>query len=394
MDPVRNPFAPGAGSPPPQLAGRQELLRQAETALLRVSQRRHAQSLILTGLRGVGKTVLLNRIHTFAAEQHYDAVLIEAHEEKSLPELIVPTLRSILFRLDQMGGVNEKVKRAFRVFRSFLGTVKFKSGGFELTLDVDPELGSADSGDLETDLPVLITAVAEAAGARGRSVALLVDELQYFSETELSGLIMGMHRVSQLQLPMILLGAGLPQIAGIAGKSKSYAERLFEFAALGPLSEQDAMTAIEEPITRENEKIHPDATRAIVDASQGYPYFLQEWAYECWNTADKSPITLKDVQVATQKVIHKLDNSFFRVRLDRLTPSEKRYLRAMAERGPGPHRSGDVAETLGVKVSSVAPTRSSLIRKGMVYSPSHGDTAFTVPMFDEFLKRQMPVFER
>lgn len=191
-----------------------------------------------------------------------------------------------------------------------------------------------------------------------------------------------------------MIGAGLPQVAGQTGRSKSYAERLFNFIPIGPLGDADATTAIEEPIVRSEEQIKPEAVKEIIRQSRGYPYFLQEWAYECWNQADKSPITLQHVKQSTPKVVGKLDGSFFRVRFDRLTPSEKRYLRAMAELGPGPHRSGDIAEILQVKVSSVAPLRNNLIRKGMIFSPSHGDTAFTVPLFDRYMKRQMPEIDR
>jgi hypothetical protein len=247
-----------------------------------------------------------------------------------------------------------------------------------------------DSGDIENDLPDLLVAIAEAAAARRTAVALLIDELQYIGETELSALIMGIHRIAQRELPFVLIGAGLPQLVGNAGRSKSYAERLFDFPQIGPLSAKDAQVALVEPIAREGEKIAKQAIALIVEATLGYPYFLQEWGYHCWNAADRSPISRRHVEKATPVILANLDASFFRVRFDRLTPSEKRYLRAMAELGPGPHRSGDIAETLAAQVRSVAPLRSGLIRKGMIYSPAHGDTAFTVPLFDQFLRRQMP----
>lgn len=276
MDPVRNPFAPGAGSPPPELAGRQHVLDLAQTALLRVAQGRHAQSVVLTGLRGVGKTVLLNRIQLIAEDNHYHALHIEAHEDKRIGELLAPPLRAILFRLDQLGGVNERVKRALRVFRSFISSIKLKHGDTELFLDIEPERGTADSGDIEADLPELIAAVGDAAKARDKPVAILIDELQYLAEVELSALIMGAHRVSQRQTPLIVVGAGLPQVAGITGRSKSYAERLFNFVPLGPLADEDANTAIREPIVRSGERIDPDAVDEVIRQSQGYPYFLQD----------------------------------------------------------------------------------------------------------------------
>ena len=390
MDPVRNPFAPGAGTPPPELAGRKAILDQAETTLLRVQQGRPSKSFLLIGLRGVGKTVLLVRILQLAEKAGYKALMVEAHEEKSLPELLLPPLRQILLGLDQLGSLNEKVKRGLRVLRSFASAIKVKYGEVEIGLDIDPERGVGDSGDIENDLPDLLVAIAEAAAARRTAVALLVDELQYIGETELSALIMGIHRIAQRELPFVLIGAGLPQLVGNTGRSKSYAERLFDFPQIGPLSVKDAQVALVEPIAREGEKIAKQAVSLIVEATLGYPYFLQEWGYHCWNVADRSPISRRHVEKATPVIRANLDASFFRVRFDRLTPSEKRYLRGMAELGPGPHRSGDIAETLGAQVRSVAPLRSGLIRKGMIYSPAHGDTAFTVPLFDQFLRRQIP----
>jgi len=391
MDPVRNPFAPGAGTPPPELAGRGAILERVEVTLGRVKQGRAAKSVLLIGLRGVGKTVLLNRIHTMAEDAGYKSVFKEAHEDKPLPALLVPALRQLLLSLDQVGKLSEKVKRGLRVLKSFASSLKVKYGELEVNLDIDPERGIGDSGDIEIDLPDLLVAVAEAGLARKKPIALIIDELQYLNEVELSALIMGMHKIAQRQLPMVLFGAGLPQLVGNTGKSKSYAERLFDFPDVGPLKKQDAEIAITEPITREGERIAKNAVDRIISATQGYPYFLQEWGYQCWNSAESSPILIKDIDRATPIILKKLDESFFRVRLDRLAPAEKKYLRAMAELGPGPHRSGDIADVLKVKVQSVAPVRSALIKKGMIYSPQHGDTAFTVPLFDAFMRRQMPL---
>jgi hypothetical protein len=391
MDPVRNPFAPGAGTPPPELAGRGAILERVDITLGRVKQGRSAKSVLLIGLRGVGKTVLLNRIHTMAEDAGYKSVFKEAHEDKPLPALLVPALRQLLLSLDQVGKLSEKVKRGLRVLKSFASSLKVKYGELEVNLDIDPERGIGDSGDIEIDLPDLLVAVAEAGLARKKPIALIIDELQYLNEVELSALIMGMHKIAQRQLPMVLFGAGLPQLVGNTGKSKSYAERLFDFPDVGPLKKQDAELAIVEPITREGERIAKNAVERIIAATRGYPYFLQEWGYQCWNSADSSPILIKDIDRATPIILKKLDESFFRVRLDRLAPAEKKYLRAMAELGPGPHRSGDIADVLKVKVQSVAPVRNALIKKGMIYSPQHGDTAFTVPLFDAFMRRQMPL---
>jgi hypothetical protein len=390
MDPVRNPFAPGAGNQPPELAGRQSILDRAEHTLARAEAGRHAKSFMLIGLRGVGKTVLLNRILTMAQDRKFRAVLVEAHEDKALPDLLLPSLRQILLGLDQIGRLNETVKRGLRVLKSFATSIKVKYGDVEIGLGIEPERGVGDSGDLESDLPEVLLAVGEAAKARATVVVLLIDELQYLEENELSAFIMGMHKISQRRLPLVLVGAGLPQLVGNMGRSKSYAERLFEFPTVGALSRNDAAVAIIEPVRNEGERIDQAAVALITEASQGYPYFIQAWGYAAWNEAAKSPIARRDVESCEPEVLRSLDESFFRVRFDRLTPGEKRYLRAMAELGAGPHRSGDIADVLNVKVQSVAPTRSSLIRKGMIYSPAHGDTAFTVPLFDQFLRRQMP----
>jgi hypothetical protein len=243
---------------------------------------------------------------------------------------------------------------------------------------------------LTSDLPNLFRAVAEAAEERQCAVALLMDELQYFNTKELGALIMAMHQMQQGQLPLVLIAAGLPILPGLAGESKSYAERLFSFPQIGALSESDATRALSDPTQSAGVKFEADALREIVRLTNGYPYFLQEWGYQSWNRATASPITLRVVRDATATVIQRLDQNFFRVRFDRLTPSEKRYLRAMAGLGPGPQRSNDIAEALGVKLASVGPARAKLIKKGMIYSPAHGDLAFTVPLFDEFMRRAMP----
>ena len=390
MDAVRNPFAPGAGNPPPELAGRQAILDKAAIVLERTVQQRHAKSFMLVGLRGVGKTVLLNRIGQMAGERKLKWHLIESPEDKPLPDLLVPALRRIMLSLGNVAAVGDAVRRGLRVLGSFAKSLKVKYEGLEVGVDV--EKGVADSGDLDSDLADLFVAVGEAAKAMRSGIVLLIDELQYVSEAELSSLIMAIHRTSQRQLPVVLIAAGLPQLVGNMGRSKSYAERLFDFPVVGPLDRPDAITAIVEPIAREHESIAKRAVGELIDKAAGYPFFIQVWGYHCWNEASKSPITLADVKRAEPNVIRDLDESFFRVRFDRLSPSEKRYLRAMAELGQGPHRSGEVADKLGVKVQSVAPTRSSLIHKGMIYSPQHGDTAFTVPLFDAFLKRQIPTF--
>jgi len=393
MDPIRNPFSPGAGSPPPELVGRDPILEQARVLLGRVKGGRSEKSMLLTGLRGVGKTVLLNQIDAIAKDQGYRTITIEAQEDKAMGPLIAPYLRTLLYELDRMAGVGVKVKRGLRVLGSFLGALKVTYNDFTVSVDVEPEEGSADSGDLAIDLPNLFVAVAEAAQERGSAVAVLIDEIQYFGSKELGALIMAMHRVQQLSLPLVLIGAGLPILPGLAGESKSYAERLFSYPDIGPLARQDSAKALREPALEAGVVIEVDALDEVFRLTKGYPYFLQEWGYQAWNMALSSPITLADVKEATGAVIPRLDQNFFRVRFDRLTPSEKNFLRAMAEIGPGPHRTSDIAEMLKVKLTSMGPVRAKLLKKGMVYSPAHGDMAFTVPLFDEFMRRAIPVFK-
>ena len=253
-----------------------------------------------------------------------------------------------------------------------------------------PEPGLADNGDLELDLQALIEAAGEAAKSAGTALAIFIDELQYVEEEQLGALITALHRAAQRRLPVVLVGAGLPQLRGRTGRAKSYAERLFDFPEIGALDEDAARAALAKPAEAEGVGFEAAGMNAILAKTHCYPYFLQEWGKHAWETALQSPITLSDVEQASATAIAALDESFFRVRFDRLTPAEKRYLRAMAELGPGPHRSGDIANELGRQVTSLGPTRSQLIAKGMVWSPSHGDTAFTVPLFDEFMQRIMP----
>lgn len=388
MDPVRNPYAPGAGTPPPELAGRSDIIKDGTIALRRVASGRPAQSLILVGLRGVGKTVLLNRLKEISDEQSFKAAIIEAHEGKTLPELLVPSLRTILFSLSAVENAKQKARRGLRALKGFLGGFRVSMG--DIDVGIDAESGLADSGDIEADLPDLIAAVGEAAKEAGKPVALFVDELQYLRPEEFSALIMSIHRINQRGLPLILVGAGLPQIHGLAGNSKSYAERLFRFPEIGALDHDDAIAAISNPAQAEGASFSQEAIERLLILTERYPYFLQQWAYEAWNASPSKEISAATVDVATKLAIQELDKSFFKVRFDRCTPSEKKYMRALADFGQGKHRSGDIAEKLNVKVTSVAPTRSALIKKGMIYSPSHGDTAFTVPLFDQYMRRVMP----
>jgi type II secretory pathway predicted ATPase ExeA len=388
MDATHNPFAPGAGTQPPELAGRDEIIRNATVALGRVSLGRPARSQLLLGLRGVGKTVLLNRIAQLADEQKFATVVLEAPEDRTLAEMLVPPLRSLLFKLSRLEKTKEVARRALAVLRAFAGMFKVSAGDVEF--GVSPETGTADSGNLEADLPEVFLAAAEAAKHADKAVALFVDEVQYLGEGDLAALIVSIHKVGQRGLPLVVFGAGLPQLAALAGEAKSYAERLFDYPDVGPLPEAAARDAIRTPLEREGVGIDDPALALIVEQTKGYPYFLQEWGAQAWNAADRSPITREDARKATSQSVAQLDRGFFRVRLDRLTPRERDYMRAMAELGAGPHRSGDIAQVLAMGVTAAGPLRNGLIKKGMIFSPQHGDTAFTVPMFDEFMRRSMP----
>jgi hypothetical protein len=383
VDAFDNPFRPGAGTPPPALVGRDRLIEEYDVAIRRAVAGRPGKSVMPIGLRGVGKTVLLNRFCEIAHERDLKVSFIEASEAGEFKRLLATCLRSVLVELDG-GSVSRAVMRALGVLKSF--TYTLPDGG-SLSLDVSPVAGRADSGVLSEDTADLLTAVGEAAKDRGSGVLIAIDEVQYLDTRELAAIISAIHRTGQLNLPVVLVGAGLPQLPGLAGDAKSYAERLFDFPQIGSLDSEDARAVLALPAGAQDVVFAEDALKEIVERTQGYPYFLQEWGYRVWNAAPNSPITLEDVRRAAPDVQRQLDENFFHVRMDRLTPAEKHYLQAMAELGPGPHRSGDIAAKLDVRVESVAPRRSVLIQKGMVYSPAHGDTAFTVPLFDEFLRR-------
>jgi AAA ATPase domain len=390
MDPVSNPYAPGAGTPPPELAGRDELRETVRVAVERVRRGLPAKSLILVGLRGVGKTVLLDRMREDAESAGIQTLRIEAPESRSLPALLAPQLRLLLLKLSRNEQAKKFARRALRALAGFAKSLKVKYQDIEVGMDLDPEAGLADNGDLEQDLQALLEAIGTAAQKAGTALVMFIDEMQYVEEDELAALIMALHRCVQRKLPIALVGAGLPQLRGRMGNAKSYAERLFEFPEIGPLPAVDARIAITKPASDLRVAIETRAVEQIVEETKGYPYFLQEWGKHTWDAASASPIKLADVRAASKTAVAALDESFFRVRFDRLTPAEKRYLRAMAELGPGPHRSGDIAACLKRDVTSLGPTRNQLISKGMIWSPNHGDTTFTVPLFDEFMRRIMP----
>lgn len=390
MNPITNPYNPGAGTPPPELAGRDELREKVRICIERLRIGNSAKSLILVGLRGVGKTVLLDRMRSDAEGTGIQTLRIEAPENKSLPAMLAPELRKSLLRISTIASAKEVSQRALRALAGFAKGLKLKFADIEVGFDYEPEPGLADNGELESDLTALLVQTGEAAKAAGTVMVMFVDELQYVKEREFAALISALHRCAHLRLPITLVGAGLPQLLALAGEAKSYSERLFEYPQVDKLNTAAALDALRKPAQQLGVDYTDKAALAIVEKTQGYPYFLQEWGKHTWDLATTSPITLDVVEAATKLTIAGLDESFFKVRLERTTPSERRYLRAMADLGPGPHRSGDIANQLQKTVSTQAPVRSSLIRKGIVWSPTHGDTAFTVPLYHEYLLRTVP----
>ena len=385
MDPVRNPFAPGAGSQPPELAGRDEVVSSADIALQRILLGRHDKSQVLLGLRGTGKTVLLNKIDRMAEHHGHLTSFVEAPEDRTLVELLYPKIHQVLRQLSIVEDAKVAAHRALRALRSFASAFTISMG--DVSIAVDPEAGIADSGNLEFDLSDLFARVGEAASAAGKAWTLLIDELQYLSEEELAALIVALHRSNQKNLPVLFFGAGLPQVAALSGEAKSYAERLFSYPPIGALDTAAAKAAIRRSVEDEQESVTEEALEVIVSQTQSYPYFLQEWGYQAWNAAAASPIGVDDVTQASAAALRRLDDGFFRVRYERLTPKERDYVIAMARLGKGPYRSSDVAEVLGEKMQSLGPRRATIIRKGMIYSPAYGDIDFTVPMFEDYLMR-------
>lgn len=385
MNPVQNPFSPGAGTRPPELAGRDDILKSARVTMQRIIAGRHSRSQMLLGLRGVGKTVLLNEIQNIAEEEGLRTAKIEAPENKKFLEKLVPQIRKLVLEIDRAAKVRAQVNEVLGALRNFVSVFKVKVG--EAEISVEPTRGVADSGDLSTDLTDLLMLTARAAKAAKSAVALLIDEVQYLTTDELSALIVALHEVAQKNLPLTVFGAGLPQLATLATEAKSYAERLFEYPEVGPLNKTASAEALREPVEAAGASWEAAALARVVKITEGYPFFLQEWGYQAWNASPTKTIPATIIPEVTKAAIARLDKNFFKSRLHRMTQREQDYVCAMAALGPGYHRSGDIAEAMGISVSAAAPIRGTLIGKGMIYSPAHGDTAFTVPMFDAYVRR-------
>lgn len=390
MDSLRNPYTPNAGASPEAIVGREEPTRTFTALLTRLSRGRSDQSMIVTGLRGVGKTVLLNEFADIARSERWEVVEIEAskHDDSRFRQVMFAQLRSALLRLSPRARWTDRGRRAAEVLSAFALTAG--DGGITVSWDVPPAEGLGDSGDLNMDLTDVFVALGEATKEQGRGVALLVDEVQFLRTTQLEALIQAVHKTVQRRLPVTFVGAGLPQIAELAGDAKSYAERLFRFPKIGSLSPEDARKAIAEPAAAEGVRFDDDALELVVEITQGYPFFIQELGYQVWEVAEGESITRTDVELAREAYEAKLDTSFFRVRLDRATPLQTAYMRAMAELGPDAQKAADVARVMGRESTQLGPTRAELIDMGLLYTPDHGYAAFTVPDFDKFMLRAVP----
>lgn len=388
MDPIQNPYTPGAGSRPPALTGRDAEIQSFRILIERVRKGRPEKSLLVTGLRGVGKTVLLSTFRDLAESAGFKTAETEITHETGFKPMMARLGRRVLLELNPIEKVKDKVLHAARVFKAF--TLRMPDG-YEIGIDIDAIRGKADSGNLSEDLSDLLTALGEAARERKTGVVLLFDEIQFLERGDMEALIAALHYVTQRSLPVTVVGAGLPQLPKLAGEAKSYAERLFNFPMIDHLTDAAARDAIVRPAQEYEVEFAGDAIEKIIRFTEGYPYFLQEYGKHVWNIAGKSPISLSDVERAEPGVQAQLDENFFRVRIGRTTAAERRYISAMADLGRGPYKTGDIAAKLGTDSPRVAPLRNQLITKGLVYSPSHGITDFTVPHFDDFLRRCYPL---
>jgi hypothetical protein len=388
VNPVTNPYSPGAGTRPPALVGRDGEIEAMDVALQRLRLGRDGRSQMLTGLRGVGKTVMLNEFEHVASARGYVHEHVEVGEDGDLTPRLAAAFRRMLLAMDARRRIGERVRRALGVLKAF--SIRLP-GGPELAIDVEAVYGPADSGDLASDLSGLFVELGEVARDHDLGVLVTIDELHYVAQATLEALVMGLHRAAQLRLPITVAGAGLPSLATLTGEAKSYAERMFTFPVIGSLGPDQASEALVVPALDEDVRWDKDALSRVIRATEGYPYFLQEFGKQAWDAAT-GPRTITDddvirsIPVATAQ----LDDGFFRVRTGRTSDPERAYLRAMAELGPGPVRSGEVAALLGRKTTALGPTRDGLLRKALCYSPRYGEIDFTVPLFDGFMKRWLP----
>jgi hypothetical protein len=387
VDPVRNPYSPGAGTRPPALVGRDREIEAMDVTLQRLLLGRDGRSQMLTGLRGVGKTVLLNEFEQLASGRGYFHEHIEVSEDGRLPARLVAAFRRVLLAMDAKRRIGGRVRRALGVLKAF--SLRIPDGP-ELHLDVDAVYGPADSGDLGADLAGLFVELGDVARGQETGVLVTIDELHYVDLATLEALVVGLHRAAQLRLPVTVAGAGLPSLATLTGEAKSYAERMFTFPRIGSLAADQAHEALEAPARDDGVEWDAGALDRVLEVAQCYPYFLQAFGKEAWDVAEGDVITREEVERSIPVAVAELDDGFFRVRTGRTNDTERLYLRAMAELGPGPVKSTDVAALLGRKTNALAPTRDVLIKKALCYSPRWNEIDFTVPMFGDFMRRWIP----
>jgi hypothetical protein len=390
VDPVRNPFNPGAGTSPPLLVGRDAQLDAMSIAVKRHDLGRFERSLLLTGMRGVGKTVLLMEFGAIAEAEGWVHTHIEATEDIDLATALAVVARKVLLAWSVKARARARARIALSALRGFVKVHAPGDVNTTLTIEFDPLAGRADSGQLDADLADLFQELGDTARTLGSGMLITLDEIQYLTRRQLSALIVGLHHVSQRGLPVMVAAAGLPSMPGLAGEARSYAERLFTYVDIGSLTASDARRALVEPVEAEGASWSPNALKQALSDTDGYPYFLQEFGKHAWNVADGPAIAVADMRSATMLATDALDVGFFRARIDKTTDSEREYLRAMASLGgPGPYKSGDVSRAMGRNTAQTGPVRDSLIKRGLCYAPRHGELAFTVPMFDSFLRRKL-----
>jgi AAA ATPase domain len=388
LDAVRNPYTPGAGTKPPELAGRDAELEAFRILVGRLGAGRHERSMLITGLRGVGKTVLLNTFADHARDAGWFAATTEIRQDTELSSVMARLSRRVLLEMSAHERLRDRARRALGVLRAFV----IRYGEVEVRIDVDAIAGIADSGDREDDFGDLLIELGEAARSGNTGVVFLIDEVQFLNREDLEALIAGLHRASQENLPVTVVGAGLPLLPRLVGEARSYAERLFDFRSIGSLDTNAAGEALALPARAEGVEWEAAALEQAISFSEGYPYFLQEYGKHTWLVAESSPLLSGDVEHAHPTVLNELDEGFFHVRIERATEAERRYMAAVADLGDGRQRSGEIATRLGYRSSSdISLTRETLLRKGLIYQPAHGYVDFTVPQFAAFIRRLYPL---
>lgn len=390
MESYKNPYRPGAGTKPLVIAGREVEIEKARSLLKSVKFGSPQRSLMLYGLRGVGKTVLLNEMERISEDEEYISEHLEMSENDDFRRVIAKAVRKCLLKVDKVENLKDKAVNALSILKAFTLVIP---DGPELKIDVEAAVGLGDSGDLDTDLVDLFVALGEAAKEGKKYICFFIDEVQYLSEKAMSGLIASSHRISQKTLPIVFICAGLPQVAALSGDAKSYAERLFDFIPIGPLANGADELALIGPVAQFSVEYEDGAKNKILEETKGYPYFIQEFGSYAWNEAANTRINEQEVIESNKKAIEALDRSFFKVRMDRATSAEKKFMKAMSCLGKGPYKSADVASKLGKKLQSIGPVRATLISKGFVFSPQYGEVDFTVPLYDEYIRRNFDLSE-